>query len=80
MPFYQRRSIQLGLQAEDITSMDSHNATLLEHPAQALGWLDLLATLMPETVRIEVSSYVLIVVVVALWVWRRCPPGGRRTE
>jgi hypothetical protein len=48
---------------------------LSEHPTQALGWLDLLATLMPETVRIEVSSYFLIVALVALWIWRRYPPG-----
>ena len=51
--------------------MDAHNVTF-EHPDQAFpGWLDLLATLMPETVRFEVSSWVLIVAVVALWIWRR---------
>jgi hypothetical protein len=37
-----------------------------EHPAQALGWLDVLANLMPETVKLEVSSYLLIVALVAL--------------
>jgi hypothetical protein len=29
---------------------------------------------MPETVRFEVSSWVLIVAVVALWIWRRYRP------
>ena len=61
--------------------MHNHNVTPPEHSAQALGWLDLLATLMPETIRVdfEFSSWVLIVAVVALWIWRR-PPGGRRHE
>ena len=56
---------------------------LSEHPAQALRWLDLLATLMPETVKLEVSSYLLIVALVALWIWRRHPGTrgeGRRNE
>ena len=48
------------------------------------GWPDLLAQLMPETVKIEVSSYVLIAILVALWIWRRPPHKGgglpRRTE
>jgi hypothetical protein len=44
--------------------------------AQALGWLDLLATLMPDTVKLEVSSYFLIVALVALWMLRRHPPPG----
>jgi hypothetical protein len=37
---------------------------------------------MPETVRLEVSSYILIVALVALWIWRRYAPrgGGRRNE
>jgi hypothetical protein len=56
--------------------MDGHNVTLPEHPAQAIGWLDLLASLMPETAKIEVSSYFLIVALVALWMWRRPPPPG----
>jgi hypothetical protein len=30
---------------------------------------------MPETVKLEVSSYLLIVALVALWMWRREPPG-----
>jgi hypothetical protein len=47
---------------------------ILENPPQALGWLDVLLTLMPETVKIEVSSYFLIVALLALWIWRRCPP------
>lgn len=53
--------------------MDNHNVTPPEYPAQALGWLDLLAALMPETVRVdfEFSSWVLIVAIVALWIWRR---------
>jgi hypothetical protein len=46
-----------------------------KHPARALGWLDLLAQLMPETVKLEVSSYLLVVALVALWIWRH-PPGG----
>ncbi len=52
-----------------------------ELPAQALGWLDLLAQLMPETVKFEVSSYVLIVALVALWICRHTPRrGGRQKE
>ena len=53
-----------------------------EHPAQAFpGWFDLLATLMPETVKLEVSSYLLIIALVALWIWRHPPRrGGRRNE
>jgi hypothetical protein len=51
----------------------------LEHPAQAFpGWLDLLTTLMPETVKLEVSSYLVIVALVALWIWRHPPRGGGR--
>jgi hypothetical protein len=53
--------------------------TLPEHPAQALGWLDLLATLMPETVDFHfgVSGYLVSVFgsLVALWIWRRT--GGK---
>jgi hypothetical protein len=47
-----------------------------EHLAQASGWLDLLATLMPETVKFEVSGYLVFVFgsLVALWIWRRYPP------
>jgi hypothetical protein len=45
-----------------------------EHFVQAIpGWLDALAQIMPETVKIEVSSYVLIVALVALWIWRHPP-------
>ena len=47
---------------------DGRNLPAAELSAQALGWLDPLAQLMPETVRIEVSSYVLIAGLVALWV------------
>lgn len=55
----------------------TNGPSLCEHPAQAFpGWLDLLATLMPETVKLEVSSWVLIVAVVALWIWRSCAPRG----
>jgi hypothetical protein len=50
-----------------------------EQPARGLGWLDLLATLMPETVKLEVSSYLLIVALVALWIWRSCAPRGAQT-
>jgi hypothetical protein len=52
--------------------------SLPEHPAQALGWLDMLATLMPETVKLdfEVSGYLVFVFgsLVALWISRRYPP------
>jgi hypothetical protein len=58
--------------------------SLSEHAAQAIGWLDLLANLMPETVKVdfEVSGYLVFVVasLVALWIWRRYPRGGRRNE
>ena len=67
-----------------IAIVNNHNVTLPEHPAQALGWLDLLASLMPETVRFdfEVSGYLVFVFasLVALWIWRRYPPRGRRNE
>jgi hypothetical protein len=51
-----------------------------EHPAQALGWLDLLASLMPDTVRLdfEVSGYLVFAILVALWIWRRYPRKGRQ--
>jgi hypothetical protein len=50
---------------------DGRTLLALDHPAPAFpGWLDLLATLMPETVKLEVSSYLLIVALVALWIWR----------
>jgi hypothetical protein len=54
----------------------------LERPAQAFpSWLDMLAQFMPETVKIEFSSYVLIAVLVALWIWRHpLRGGGRRNE
>jgi hypothetical protein len=42
-----------------------------EHPAQALSWLDLLVEVLPETVKIEVSSGLLIAALLALWIWRR---------
>jgi hypothetical protein len=59
-----------------------------EHSAQAVGWLDLLASLMPETVKVdfdfEVSGYLLFVfaALAALWIWRRYSParGGRHLE
>jgi hypothetical protein len=58
--------------------------SLSEHPAQALGWLDLLASLMPETVKLEVSGYLVFVLgsLVALWIWRRYPVkgAGQRNE
>ena len=51
-------------------------------PAQALGWLDLLASLMPETVKIdfEVSGYLVFVFgsLVALGIWRQYPRKGRQ--
>jgi hypothetical protein len=62
--------------------MIGHNVTPPEHPAQALGWLDLLASLMPETVKIdfEVSGYLVFVFasLVALLIWRRYPRKGRQ--
>lgn len=60
--------------------MDTHNVTFLKHRAQAVGWLDLLASLMPEIVKFEVSSWVLIAAVVALWIWRRHPSRGDRPQ
>jgi hypothetical protein len=39
-------------------------------------WLSLVAQLMPETVKIEFSSYLLIVALVALWIWLHPPRGG----
>jgi uncharacterized protein (DUF2126 family) len=59
-----------------ISAMTNGHPFPPELPAQALGWLDLLATLMPENVHIDVSSYLLIVALVALWIWRRPPRGG----
>ena len=47
-----------------------------ELPAQASGWLALLAELMPETVHFDASSYLLIFALLALWIWRRPPRGG----
>jgi hypothetical protein len=47
---------------------------LLTQPAP--GWLEMLAQLMPETVKVEVSSYALIAVLVALWIWRHPRKGG----
>jgi hypothetical protein len=47
----------------------------MTNEASRAGWLDLLASLMPETVKVEVSSYLLIVALVALWMWRRPPRG-----
>jgi hypothetical protein len=43
----------------------------IEQYAQALRWLDLLSMYLPETVKFEVSSGLLIAVLVALWIWRR---------
>jgi hypothetical protein len=53
--------------------MPGDNTTPPEHPAQAIGWLDMLTALMPETVKLEVSGWVLIVALVALWIWRHPP-------
>ena len=49
-------------------------AILPEHPDQALSWLEMLIVLMPETVKLEVSSFFLIVALVTVWMWRRHPP------
>ena len=60
----------------------TNGPSLYEHPAQAFpGWLDLLAALMPETVKVEVSGCLVFMVgsLVALWIWRRYP-GRRRNE
>jgi hypothetical protein len=62
--------------------MDSTHP-LSEHPTQVVGWLEVLMVLMPETVKVEVSSYVLVVALVALWIWRRYSSpreGGGRSE
>jgi hypothetical protein len=49
----------------------------IEHPARALGWLDLLAALMPGTVHLEVSGFLVVALLVALWILRGPPGGGR---
>ena len=56
------------------------NPKAFELFAHAPSWLELLAPLMPETVKVEVSSYLLIFALVALWVWRHPPRGGRRRD
>jgi hypothetical protein len=48
----------------------------VELPAQALGWLDPLAQTMPETLTVEFSSWLVIALLLALWIWRR-QGGGR---
>jgi hypothetical protein len=45
----------------------------IEHHARALRWLDVLAEFLPETVKVEVSSGLLIAALLALWIWRRPP-------
>jgi hypothetical protein len=55
--------------------MTDHLSTL-EPPAQALGWLDTLAQLMPETLTLEFSSWLVIALLLALWIWRHTG-GGR---
>jgi hypothetical protein len=45
----------------------------IEHHARALGWLDMLAEFLPETIKVEVSSALLIAALLALWIWRRPP-------
>jgi hypothetical protein len=67
----------------DFRFMNGPDFAVLEHPAQAIGWLELLGSLMPDTVRFnfEVSGYLVFVFasLVALWIWRRYSPrGGRR--
>ena len=49
--------------------MTTGHIPVLEHPAQALGWLELLAPLMPPTVTIEVSSWLVLAVLVAMGLW-----------
>ena len=66
----------VGLHFVILLAMTNGHLLAPEHPAQALGWLDVLATLMPETVKLEVSGYLLIVALLALWIWRRPPPGS----
>ena len=53
---------------------DGRHLSTVEPPAQALGWLDLLAQLMPETLTVEFSSWLVIALLLALWIWRH--PGG----
>ena len=43
---------------------------LPEVPAHALGWPEALLQLLPPTLTIEVSSGWLVVLLVALWLWR----------
>ena len=43
---------------------------LLEVPAHALGWPEVLLQLLPPTLTIEVSSGWLVVLLFALWIWR----------
>jgi hypothetical protein len=62
----------LGDQASEFLAMTTgHSIPVLEHPAQALGWLDLLVQLMPPTVTIEASSWLVLAVLMAIWIWRR---------
>ena len=44
--------------------------------ADVLAWLEPLLRLLPETVKLEMSSSLLIAALLALWIWRR--GGGHR--
>ena len=51
--------------------MNGPDPRLAELPAQAFpGWLDMLARLMPDTVKVEVSPWLVLVALAALWIWR----------
>ena len=46
------------------------NDPLTEVSTHALGWPEVLLQLLPPTLTIEVSSGWLVVLLVALWLWR----------
>jgi hypothetical protein len=52
----------------------------VELSTQTPDWLGPLAPPIPETVKIEVSSHLLIVALVALWIWRQSSKGGTRRK
>ncbi len=38
---------------------------------------DLVATLVPETLKLEISGALAVVVLIALWIWRNVPKGPK---
>ena len=57
--------------SEFLAMTNGHNIPAIEHPGQALGWLDMLAQVMPPTVEIRFSSWLVIAAIIAFWIWRR---------